>query len=385
MKPRALLLAALALGLAAPAPAADIAAHDAATGEAAIAAYWTAARMKAARPYSPRQAPRAKLVTGDATTTAASAGLPQTTAGHTPLAAEPPVNERLFDAATQARRPQAAASSGATAQDWGTVKAPFSTRRADIGFARIERVYPWRTVGKLYFSYAGIDYECSAAVIQRRIILTAGHCVHEGSGGSAGWHDNFVFVPGFDGANDAESAIAPWGRWTGGHAITTAAWLNGGGEVPNAGDYAVIEIADRAVASGGPLRRLGELTGWLATQTLSLGLNHTTKLGYPSNFASGLKLIESTSANYQRVYPNNVEYGSDLSHGSSGGPWVQNFAVAVSDTDGSGLKGGSNRVVGVTSYGYDGGTLRVQGASILDSNFTAMFNSICAHQTGNCK
>ena len=47
-------------------------------------------------------------------------------------------------------------------------------------------LYPYRTCGKLFFSQGGSDFAGSASVVARNIILTAGHCVHSGPGGSCG-------------------------------------------------------------------------------------------------------------------------------------------------------------------------------------------------------
>jgi hypothetical protein len=118
-------------------------------------------------------------------------------------------------------------------------------------------------------------------------------------------------------------------------------------------------------------------------QTLSLARNHTTKLGYPVNLDNGLLMHQEQSANFRVTAPNNVEYGSHSRGGSSGGPWVQNFGVAAAGQIG-GLNPGLNRVVGVTSYGYVSLDPKVQGASILDSRWVALWNAVCAHRIGNC-
>ena len=102
-----------------------------------------------------------------------------------------------------------------------------------------------------------------------------------------------------------------------------------------------------------------------------------------NGFADCLKMIQTTSDNYRGTAPNNVEYGSDQRGGSSGGPFVQNFN-AVCPTAGCGLNSGKNHVVGVISYGYISTGPRVQGASILDTRWTSLWNVICANRAGNC-
>jgi len=79
----------------------------------------------------------------------------------------------------------------------------------------------------------------------------------------------------------------------------------------------------------------------------------------------------------------NVEYGSDMRGGSSGGPWVQNFGVLASGQSG-GVNSGTNRVIGVTSYGYTSTDPLVQGSSIPDLCFIDLLNLACTHRGGNC-
>jgi hypothetical protein len=90
-----------------------------------------------------------------------------------------------------------------------------------------------------------------------------------------------------------------------------------------------------------------------------------------------------TSGAFRNVAPNNVEYGSDAEGGSSGGPWIQNFQV-LQTGGGTGSNTGSNRVVGITSYGYTPRDPKVQGASIPDSRWVNLFNTLCSRVPGNC-
>ena len=59
-------------------------------------------------------------------------------------------------------------------------------------------MYPISTVGKLFFRQNGQDRVCTAAVIQRNTIATAGHCIHDGSGSDSGGSSNIVFCPSFN-------------------------------------------------------------------------------------------------------------------------------------------------------------------------------------------
>lgn len=337
------------------------------------AEYWTPDRFKAAKPL-PLPAPKAGEATQE-TAPPQPASKPESSDPQAPSVKSAPREQRLYDAGRKGLldgevEPQAN----------GAFNAPYTSTRVFPIFTgssaglSADRAYPYRTIGKLFFSINGSPYVCSASVIQRRVVSTAGHCVH--SGNSSGFHDNFVFVPSF------RDGIAPFKSWNWRYVITTGTWAGGGGGVPNAADYAMIEFADQAMTTGGPLTKLGNVTGWLGWQTVSLNANHTSKLGYPCNLDSCQKMQNVTSHSYRPTSPNNVEYGSDARGGSSGGPWVQNFSVRASG-GGTGSNVGQNRVVGVTSYGYISVDPKVQGASIPDSRWVQIWNQICS-RSGNC-
>jgi V8-like Glu-specific endopeptidase len=345
-----------------------------ATGKA-VREFWTPERFKAAQPLPmPQIAPGSEPKSDEPT---AAPGKVESSEPRAPSQQLRGPGQRLYspdtkqDQATQAERV-------ATPSAVGTLGAHYTSTRVFPMFAgtnaffSADRTYPYTTVGKLFFSVGGRPFVCSASVIQLRVVATAGHCVHSGNGGASGFHANFLFVPAFrDGA-------APLLTWNWSYAIVTATWAFGGGGVPNAADYALIEFADQ----GNPLRKLGNVTGWLGWQTLSLSANHTSKLGYPCNLDSCQKMQNVTSASFRNTSPNNVEYGSDALGGSSGGPWVQNFQI-IAAGGGLGSNTGSNRVVGVTSYIYTSPDPKAQGASILDNRWVDIWNTICA-RSGNC-
>lgn len=340
------------------------------------AEYWTAERFKAARPMTLPLARAASVQ--EATLLPDARSVRQSSNAHAPSAQVNVQPSLLYvpDASIEANL----RTLGIEPQASGTYNTPYTSTRvfplytgAGAGYSA-DRSFPYRAVGKLFFSINGSPYVCSASVIQRRVVATAGHCVHSGT--AAGFYSNFVFVPAF------RDGTAPFKQWKWRYVTTTGTWAGGGGGVPNAADYAMIEFADQAMTTGGPLIKLGNVTGWLGWQTLSLNGNHTSKLGYPCNLDSCQKMQNVASSSYRAVAPNNVEYGSDARGGSSGGPWVQNFEE-MSVGGGTGNNVGSNRVVGITSYGYTSTDPKVQGASILDSRWVDLWNRICA-RAGNC-
>lgn len=344
--------------------------------QAMASAYWTPERFKAAKPLPLpiARADGARPVPMAAMTREVS----KSVNGQPPQMHTRPAEQQLFVPDVSLQRLMDA--SGITPQASGTLNTPYTSTRVfpmhtgvNAGFSA-DRAYPYVTVGKLFFTKGGSPFVCSASVIQRRVVATAGHCVHSGT--AAGFHSNVVFVPAF------RDGVAPLKQWTWRFMTTTAAWANGGGAVPNAGDFAMIEFGDQAMVPGGPLTKLGNVTGWLGWQTLALNNNHTSKLGYPCNLDSCQKMQNVTSSAFRAVAPNNVEYGSDATGGSSGGPWVQNLAI-LAVGGGTGNNVGQNRVVGITSYGYTDVAPKVQGSSILNDTWIALWNSMCA-RVGNC-
>ncbi len=343
---------------------------------ASAAQYWTPERFKAAKPLPlPSVSPDA--VRAEALP-AAPPSAPESSDGRPPSSRVKVAPKQLYAPAPAG--PRQGALIDVEPQATGTFNTPFTSTRVFPLFGgasaplSADRAYPYITVGKLFFSINGSPFVCSASVIQRRVVATAGHCVHSGT--AAGFHSNWVFVPAF------RDGVAPFKQWFWRYVITTGTWAGGGGGVPNAADYAMIEFADQSLTTGGPVVKLGNVTGWLGWQTLSLANNHTSKLGYPCNLDSCQKMQNVTSTSFRTTSPNNVEYGSDARGGSSGGPWVQNFAT-LAVGGGTGSNTGQNRVVGVTSYGYISTDPKVEGASILDSRWVDIWNTICA-RPGNC-
>jgi V8-like Glu-specific endopeptidase len=334
--------------------------------------YWTPERMQNAKPMPLPQVDRRSvkiMPTPDATQQKLNDG--DSGDGAPPEGYTPPEHRQLFKPLTQSFN---SSHTKVMPNDRGTSNEQFSSSRLVPLTADLS--YPYSTVGKLFFTIPNKgNYVCSASVLRPRVILTAGHCVHSGSGGSAGFYGNFKFVPAFrDGA-------APYQTWNWAYAITTSTWATGGGTVPNAADYAMIEAGDNRV--GDVTRTIGSVTGYLGWQTQALIPNHAHLLGYPCNLDSCQKMHQVTAQSAKNISPNNVEYGSDMGGGSSGGPWVQNFGSYSTGQTG-GLNAGLNRIVGVTSYGYISTDPKAQGSAIPDSRFVNILNTICAHRAGNC-
>ncbi|MEP7008974.1 MAG: hypothetical protein ABJC13_01480 [Acidobacteriota bacterium] len=336
--------------------------------------YWTPEMIRSARPLP---LPKVSADTRAANATEANAveanSVPTGANGAPPKANAAALATRLLsqdDAAEIAAARAAIEAYDLEGDNFGTLNAQFSSTRVFPDSATV--AYPYLTVGKLFFTIPGQgNFICSGSTLRRRVILTAGHCVHNGNGNVSGYYTNFMFVPAY------RNGVAPAGVWDWQYVNTTATWFNGNSVFPNSADYAMIEPRD--IGSN----IIGNITGFLGYQTLKLFPNHAHLLGYPANHDSGERMHEVTSESLRKTNPNAVEYGSDMRGGSSGGPWVQNFGVVASGQTG-GSNTGSNRVIGITSYGFVSTTPLIQGSSVPDSRFTSLLTVLCNHRSGNC-
>ena len=236
-----------------------------------------------------------------------------------------------------------------------------------------DTTYPTRTVGKLYFHDAatGQNFVCSGSMIKPGVVLTAGHCLHNGVNR---FYTNFVFRPGLRGG------VFPYGTWSNWvQGRTTTAWVTGGGGVPNTGDWATIVFGPNSSGF-----RPGNYTGWLGYQTHMCIGRHQTTLGYPVNLDSGLQMQRSDSQANSYGSLNNCTWGTNMTGGSSGGPVVLNFGVPAVNSGTLPLENNDNRVVSVVSWGYVNQAVKVQGGSIVDSVFVSLINNTCSSNPGAC-
>ena len=238
------------------------------------------------------------------------------------------------------------------------------------------KTYPYSASGKLFFkNSAGSQFICSASVIKPRIVVTAGHCVHSGKNGSDGFYQDIIYIPAW------HEGEAPFGVWPATWVTTSQSWATSNGAVPNDGDFAVFEVADQEI--GGQIARLGDVTGTYGYRTNGLLKNHLKIIGYPGSFDNGNIMHQVDTGSPEPAEENTVLYGSDMTGGSSGGPWIQNFGVksvgqlsAFNDTP--------NTIVGVTSYGFIASEPKVQGSSTLNDVFEALLKLACDRNIKNC-
>ena len=252
---------------------------------------------------------------------------------------------------------------------FGSFGIPYTTTRVQDGNQsaagatnanRLSTTYPYRTVGKLTFS-AGY---CSASLVRRSVIVTAAHCIQNfGSGNNL--FSGFQFRPGHYGAAGATAAqIAPYGTWNWISLVRPASWADGtdiGTGAARDNDLAVIALGKNAKG-----KFIGDITGYMNygwnnysfVTSSKTGNQHTaavSTLGYPALMDGGKIMQRTDGPTYTTTLggAGQLWQGSNLTGGSSGGPWVVNFASRAAALSGGAVPGSAPTiaVIGVTSWG----------------------------------
>lgn len=148
---------------------------------------------------------------------------------------------------------------GATATDignraYGTSDIPFSTSSVELSPSRadVTKLYSFRAAGRLSFRTAGGLATCTAALVDKSVILTAAYCVVEYGGAK---YSNFTFIPGYYKGQGA------YGAFSARRVDVNARYANGtdfcasGASCDN--DVAIIVLYPNA-----DLKYAGNLAGW---------------------------------------------------------------------------------------------------------------------------
>jgi V8-like Glu-specific endopeptidase len=176
--------------------------------------------------------------------------------------------------------------------------------------------YPYSTCGKLFFNQGNQGYSGSAAVISRNVILTAGHCVHQGPGGA--WSTNVAFYPSYPLLPAVHFNYKSLAAWT--------AWTSSGNR---AFDYGMIWINENP----------GDTVGWLGLlwNAATSGRNWDA-VGYPATPNppfDGNRMDEARGTISASATAGTIGLGNDnMEHGSSGGPWITDFNGAAQYANG---------------------------------------------------
>eukprot|EP00026_Physarum_polycephalum_P014054 Phypoly_transcript_14524.p1 GENE.Phypoly_transcript_14524~~Phypoly_transcript_14524.p1 ORF type:complete len:293 (+),score=30.21 Phypoly_transcript_14524:62-940(+) len=182
---------------------------------------------------------------------------------------------------------------------------------------------PISAVGRLFYTSKGQDYSCSASVAGPRVLWTAAHCVYDGV-----WATNVVFAPGYCDGD------APFGSFAAHTMVVLDAWMRTSDFAVDFGNVILVDEID-------------EIVGRIQTR-----FNYDPRriswsaMGYPSESPfDGNKNYLCNSEEVQRDYrhlPPTLRIGCDAGGGTSGGPWLIDYAE------------GEDLILGsVTSYKYN--------------------------------
>lgn len=279
---------------------------------------------------------------------------------------------------------------------FGTGGHPFTTAQVSVenGITPADSP-PFNATGKLFMTFDGSNFVCTASVIGKSLLLTAAHCVHNFGGGDAGFADALTFEPA------RHQSERPFGSWAAVEIWIPRSYYEGtdvcSPQAPGVvceNDLALVVIEEKATGALGDLVSRYSISDKENFGYIDFGSRPSgqiTQLGYPSKDFDGLAMIRTDSLGYHED-PNNVLLGSNQTGGSSGGPWLMNFGTKTSFSGPTPSDDQSNTVVAVTSWGYTQGTVKVQGASrfsknttyTLKSNIQSLLDDVCSKTPSAC-
>jgi hypothetical protein len=118
--------------------------------------------------------------------------------------------------------------------------------------------FPTSTIGKLFFTKPGVgNFVCSATVIGRSTLATAGHCVASIIGGTPTWHTNLQFCPSYYKGSGSGAPHPNRGCWSAVAYATTNQWFY---HENFDRDYACIVTATTGTVHA---NKVGNVTGWI--------------------------------------------------------------------------------------------------------------------------
>jgi len=269
-------------------------------------------------------------------------------------------------------------------EEYGTALQPYSTAEVNALGDKTASFYPYRATGKLFFNIGTAPFICSASLIKPGIIVTAAHCV--ANYGQRTFYSGWQYVPSYD------NGTAPYGVWTVSAVRILTAYYDGTDNCAVAG---VVCPDDVAVLVATPKNAVypGSITGWYGYAwnygSNPQGLKHVTQLGYPRALDQGVLMQRNDAQGFiDPASSNNTIIGSLMTGGSSGGPWIINFGLPPTLSEGVSFGAGTgyDYVIHVTSWGYkDNPEIKQQGASpFTDRNIMNLVNVVCTATPAAC-
>lgn len=235
-----------------------------------VSAYWTVARMSRAKDIGQTPSSGSKGPAGPSR--------PTGPAGSTPSAG--------------------AIASAANAMAGGNAKLAASITESAV-------------VGKVFFHKAsGGDFACSASALNspsKQLVITAGHCVHTGRGGT--WVQNWVFIPRYRSGN------RPFGTFAAKQFRTFVAWINNSDLSRDVGMVTTWPLNGNKVVNVVG----GNGLNWNWPKNVGI-----TIMGYPGNLSGGEIQWVCQGTTFDGG-GSTIALKCNFGGGSSGGPWMMSF------------------------------------------------------------
>jgi hypothetical protein len=189
--------------------------------------------------------------------------------------------------------------------------APTIRKNDDAGIA----VNFTHAAGKVFFFNPsdGKNYVCSGGTLNTpklRLVITAGHCVHGGSGKT--WMQNWVFMPGYSSGEGPAGRFSAWQFWT------TNGWINDS----NFGYDTAFVITNTNQFGEKVVARVGG-NGIIYNP----GRPFVTSLGYPVHVGNGGELQTFCQGGLSRrnIFNGDQKLNCNLRGGASGSAWLQDY------------------------------------------------------------
>jgi hypothetical protein len=323
---------------------------------AAIANYWTPERMAEAKPY-----PMPKIYIRPGELQPAAASLPPGPPGYQPGYNPKDKNSmnyiypQTLDQSADTVLSRSLAGSSSLTPASVSYPSVHTTFEYQGGY----RVFPAAPIGKLFFTQNGGNYVCSASLIGYKYVVTAGHCLHDGSNSPDGYSTNVNFCPSYDISQGGANPVT--GCWATNDVHTTPLWYSSA--EPDADIGMAFFGSSGTKISNYP----GYAVGWLGyAWNYSIGQS-IMMFGYPSADRAETANNEYADFNGGKIYVTAAEeagytmnwgswanskfIGTTQTPGTSGGPWVVRWGKKYINT------WNGNYVNGVNSHlrCYDSG------------------------------
>jgi V8-like Glu-specific endopeptidase len=225
--------------------------------------------------------------------------------------------------------------------------------------AKLKNDFPYKAIGKLFFTLSGTNYVCSASVIRPHLLLTARHCIYE----SGTFATNVVFYPGY--AGGPNNALG--GAWYANNIIT---WhFSSSAEEWDIGFIQTKNHNRTGCKATSTNKQVESYTGYMG---YAWGGDYSRKhfdlfgfpQGAPFNGKVNVQCEAATGDINVRGINNTIEVGCDATGGTSGGPWIHTFQP--------GAAGSSNLVRSLNSFRWSDRPSALNGPVFLQHNFYAL-------------